>query len=288
MSKELPSIHFILPGGAVKGAFQAGFIYKLISDYSDKFTIYQVDCTSVGALNGLTLISPYENKEYIKNIWYSVSNIFDLFGNIVNNSFLQKIIALYNSIENKALLNSYPLKKKINDYLDQTDINNIQFEKFNCTVINLNSGKTEYINGNDVNIRKFILASASPWILTPPIKINEYEYSDGALLDLYPLKYLSKSKATYKIIIGYNKQQFNINGDTGNNMYTCINRIIDIAIYNRIIEQQEFILDIENDIIIIENTYKNCDNFNFNKNNIKELFELGEKNADDFARKYLN
>ena len=30
---KLPKIHFILPGGGVRGAFQAGFLYKLRKIY---------------------------------------------------------------------------------------------------------------------------------------------------------------------------------------------------------------------------------------------------------------
>ena len=48
-----PSIHFILPAGGVKGCFQFGFMYQLKKNFSHLFDIYQIDGTSVGALNGL-------------------------------------------------------------------------------------------------------------------------------------------------------------------------------------------------------------------------------------------
>ena len=42
---KLPKIHFILPGGGVRGAFQAGFLYKLRKIYGDKFEIARIDGT---------------------------------------------------------------------------------------------------------------------------------------------------------------------------------------------------------------------------------------------------
>ena len=42
----------------------------------------------------------------------------------------------------------------------------------------MNSGCTEYINGNNSEINKYILASSSVWIIEPPIEINNILYSD--------------------------------------------------------------------------------------------------------------
>jgi predicted acylesterase/phospholipase RssA len=48
---EKKHIHFILPGGGVNGAFQAGFIYRLMTDCSQYIEIDRIDGISVGALN---------------------------------------------------------------------------------------------------------------------------------------------------------------------------------------------------------------------------------------------
>lgn len=52
-----PKIHFILPAGGVRGAFQAGFIYRLFSKYRDTFIMQRIDGSSVGALNGFAIIN---------------------------------------------------------------------------------------------------------------------------------------------------------------------------------------------------------------------------------------
>ena len=280
--QNIPTIHFILPGGGVKGAFQAGFIYHLVNNYHNYYKLYQVDCTSVGSLNGLALICDNLIISELKEIWFTINNIFDVFGEISNIPVISKFLMIYNSVSNKALMNSKPLKKKINNFIKYIDCD---FEKYNCTVLNVNTGNTEYINGTNDNINKYILASASPWILSPPVEINNYEYSDAALLDLYPLKYLENSDATYKIIIGYNKNQFIKKGDSGDNIYTYLNRLMDISSNYSKQDQYTKIIN-DKDVILIENT-SNIEPFNFDNDNILNLFQLGIECAEEFALKYL-
>ena len=69
MSKK-PSIHFILPGGGVRGAFQAGFLYQIFQEYKEHFLIARIDGTSEVALNGFSVIN---NKiDILKNIWFNI------------------------------------------------------------------------------------------------------------------------------------------------------------------------------------------------------------------------
>ena len=78
MFEYLPKIHFILPGGGVRGAFQAGFMYNLFKKYDDQFEIARIDGTSVGSLNGFAIMNKkYENLK----IWLNINNINDLFSN---------------------------------------------------------------------------------------------------------------------------------------------------------------------------------------------------------------
>ena len=98
----IPTIHFILPGGGVNGAFQAGFIYHLVNKYYNYYKLYQVDCTSVGSLNGLALISDNLFISKLKDIWFTIDNIFDIFGEISTIPIINKFLMIYNSIGNKA------------------------------------------------------------------------------------------------------------------------------------------------------------------------------------------
>ena len=54
---KLPKIHFILPGGGVRGAFQAGFLHTLCKDFGGKFEIARIDGTSVGSINGFAIMN---------------------------------------------------------------------------------------------------------------------------------------------------------------------------------------------------------------------------------------
>ena len=106
----MPSIHFLLPGGGVKGCFQAGFIFRLLSLHYEKFTVYQVDCTSVGALNGLAFIRDKKYINDLKDIWFSIKNMDDIFCNISSLILLPSILSHFYSFGNKALFSSEPLK----------------------------------------------------------------------------------------------------------------------------------------------------------------------------------
>ena len=39
VKKKFPSIHFFLPGGGVKGCFQAGFLYQLFTDLTFRLNL---------------------------------------------------------------------------------------------------------------------------------------------------------------------------------------------------------------------------------------------------------
>ena len=59
---KLPKIHFILPGGGVRGAFQAGFLYTLCKNYSGnlrrhgKILIMLMICLIIGLIHRLLVI----------------------------------------------------------------------------------------------------------------------------------------------------------------------------------------------------------------------------------------
>ena len=70
---KLPKIHFILPGGGVRGAFQAGFLYTLCKNYSGKFEIARIDGTSVGSINGFAIMN--NDLDKLKETWENITNV---------------------------------------------------------------------------------------------------------------------------------------------------------------------------------------------------------------------
>ena len=168
------NIHFILPGGAVRGAFQAGFLYKLFSKYSSYFTIARIDGTSVGSINGIAIMN--DKYDLLKEFWYSLNSINDIFDNWCN-SFLGNWISTYRGFYNNGLYSN----KKLNNILisslqESWNMKSTLYkDKFSCVVVNIDTAKSEYIYGSNKNIIDYVTASASPWIVTNPIKIDKYD-----------------------------------------------------------------------------------------------------------------
>jgi predicted patatin/cPLA2 family phospholipase len=161
-------IHFILPGGGVNGAFQAGFLYRFLKDYYDKIIISRIDGISVGALNGLAII--LEDIEFIKSIWYYIEDRDTVFNSHGTNSEMWYKGSIYDSSGLRNLI-----------YMHKEFIKKEEIEKYNCVVHNCNTQTYEYINGTRPNLLEYIIASASPPLLSPYLKIDETFYSDGCI-----------------------------------------------------------------------------------------------------------
>jgi len=276
------SIHFILPGGGVRGSFQAGFIYHLKKNYNHLFEIYQIDGTSVGALNGLSLI--VDDHEHIKNIWYSIENIEHIFNPWTFKPLWNKFKTIYQGFFKKSLYQNDGLKSIIYD--NMTKINNTLLNKYNCVVTNVYTGEYEYINGSDENIKDYVMASASPWIISPMISINNYMYIDGGLLQTYPIQNIKNSKADIKLLLGYDNTHTNKIGMLGDNIITYLTRLIDISRLNQsnICKLSKYIN--KYNIIAVENPLQ-YPFLDFTIENITNGFEKGIEAAEEFCNKYL-
>ena len=280
-NSEKPSIHFVLPGGGVKGCFQAGFMYHLCKYFPDSFSLYQIDGCSVGALNSFAIAS--NNVDGLKETWDNISCMDDVFGYQSKIPIWNGIKTLYNAYYHKGIYRNN-LKKVINRY-DIPNENNLH--KFNCVVSNLRTGTFEYKNGTNPKIRDYVLASSNPWIVSAPIKVEEQIYTDGALLQTYPIEYFKDSPADLKIIVGYDEQHFEKYSNEGNNMLFYIARIIDICRNsNENIKITEQLLEEQKDIILINSPMK-IDTLTFDKTIIKDGFNMGMQAASKFVINYL-
>ena len=103
-----PKIHFILPAGGMKGCFQFGFLYRLKKRYSHLFDLYQIDGTSVGALNGYAYA---KNKlDYIKEIWLNIKGRDDFFSSLSRVPLLNYIVTGYNAIFGYGIYSNHKLE----------------------------------------------------------------------------------------------------------------------------------------------------------------------------------
>jgi NTE family protein len=282
MEIDKKTIHFILPGGGVRGCFQAGFIYHLQKNYSHLFEIYKIDGTSVGALNGMALL--FENPEHIKDIWFSLQNMETIFNPWTDKHLWNKLKTMYQGFFNKSLYQNDGLQNIVKNNIDK--INKKHLDKYNCVVTNLYTGEYEYINGSNEHISDYIIASASPWIIAPIVSINNYMYIDGGLLQTYPVKQLKNSKADIKLLVGYDIGHKNKLGMSGDNLITYLARVIDISRLNQsnIHKITKYIN--KYNIITVENPLQ-YPFLDFSIENITNGFEKGIEAADIFAKNYL-
>lgn len=176
------------------------------------------------------------------------------------------------------------LVQVIHDYhIDYTSIH-----KYNCALVNLDKGILEYINGTNENLIQYVIGSSSPWILSPPCKINNTMYTDGGLLELYPSKYIKSSNADIILIIGYDDNYNQLQGTIGDNIYTYLERIIEISMYKNIeanIDNINQLMKTKN-IVSIPNKM-NIDILNFSNDDISKNFDYGVEAVDIFIEKYL-
>jgi len=282
MQCKLPKIHFIMPSGGAKGSFQAGFIYQLFTHYSELFKIYQVDGISIGAINGLSIFS--KDMEKLKDIWFSIKSKEDIFCSLSNSYFFNDFFSYLYSFTNMSVFDNKKLIQLINNY----DIDYSSIHKYNCGLVNLDKGIIEYINGTNENLIQYVVGSSSPWILSPPCNINNTMYTDGGLLELYPSKYIKKSNADIIVIVGYDEHYNKLEGTIGDNIFTYLERIIEISMYNNIktnINTIKQLIDTHN-IVLIPNKM-NIDILNFSQEDIIQNFNYGSQAVLPFIEKYL-
>lgn len=266
-------IHFILPGGGVNGAFQAGFLYRLFKDCRDKIIIDRIDGISVGALNGLALI--LEDIEFIKSIWYYIEDRHTVFNSHNTNSEIWYKGSIYDSSGLRNII-----------YMHKEFINKDVMDKYNCVVHNCDTQSYEYINGTNPNLLDFIIASASPPIISPYLKIENTFYADGCLDQIYPIdslmtvdkdtNQLENNIHKINVVVGYydnaNYYLFNIYKTFKRNIYNNNTNIKTLIDTNRI-------------VTITNPCYYNI--IDFSRDNIDNGFKLGEEAAIQFYQTHI-
>ena len=281
-TQDKKTIHFILPGGGVRGSFQAGFLWCIRTHYSELYETYQIDGSSVGALNGFAYI--LKNPDDIRNIWFSINSIDDIFNPYSDKPIWCKLKTLYNGFYEKSISQNDGLRSILKN--NACNIDKKYLHLYNCVATNIYTGNYEYINGENQDILDYILASASPWIIAPPIAISNYLYIDGGLLQTYPIENIKNSNADIKIIIGTDNTHKNKIGMPGTNIFHYLTRLIDISRFNNSnINKLDKYINKYN-IINIENPLE-CPFLEFSTEQVRNGFNLGIDAAHKFAQKYL-
>lgn len=280
-------IHFILPSGGVRGCFQAGFMYELFTHYSSSFSIARVDGTSVGAINGIAVIC--DRIDLLKSIWFEISTIHDFFSSWSTLPIIGTLKNLYNGFYRNGLYNSNELRKKLCDNLLES-IQSLPAEtldKYSCCATNVSEAKSEYVKGSHPQLIEYILASASPWILCNPKTINGQMYTDGAVLDAYPIQYVDDADADLTVIVGFDQESVHLGTPNTSHLLYFIASLLDISRLHSFntFKLKQYLRTSK--CIPITNTMK-ISMVNFSQENIREGFEQGQRMAHLFYRTYLN
>lgn len=285
-TKYVPKIHFILPGGGVRGAFQAGFLYKLFKNFKDSFTIARVDGTSVGSINGFAIMN--NDLDKLRITWHNITGVNDLFDNWSDNPLIGGLSSLYYGYYNSGLFSNSKITSIVKDTYDKNWENYTDTfkHKYSCAVVNLENGRTKYVYGDDPNIIKYITASASPWVISNPVEILGEQYADGGLLETYPIKHVDKCDADITVIVGYDQEHFKYKSGDNRNLLTYLANLIDIARYNSMNTQKLKELIDSQKVVAIANpmTLLFVD---FDNEAIKDGFTSGEDFAETFYQTYI-
>ncbi len=286
MFEYLPKIHFILPGGGVRGAFQAGFMYNLFKKYDDQFEIARIDGTSVGSLNGFAIMNKkYEN---LKNIWLNINNINDLFSNWSDKYLIGRISSCIHGFYNNGIFSNNKIKESIieNSKDSWNSFENHYKEKYSCAVVNLKTASTEYIDGTNNHIVEYITASASPWIISNPVSINDTLYTDGCLLETYPIKNIGNCNADITIIVGYDQEHIKYIPGENYNILQYLANLIDISRFNskNHLETKDII---DKSKVVSIASPMNLNITDIDKEQIKDGFDIGMDFANTFYDTYI-
>ena len=267
-SKKKIKIHLILPGGGVRGSYQGGFLYVLMNFFSECFEFVKIDSTSVGALNGTGLcLGMYKD---LKDFWLNFNSINDIFNSHSNIPLIGTLVNAYSSYYNMGLTKNIKLEKYIEEFFEKATQN--ELDKIDIVVTNLSSSRYEYINGATDNFKSYLKASASPWILTKPTVISNVSYTDGALLQQFPLKNIGNINCDFIMIVGVDSEYFKyMYSDIGNNLFNYINKVLDVLYLQCNLNDYMKIMDLENKKLFNSKVYVAKYNLDFSPLDFNQL-----------------
>lgn len=203
----MDKIGFVLPGGAIKGAYQIGVVCGLINK---GILPGYISGISVGSLNSVLIVQKYEELKS-KGFTPGTKVFSSLLSEKLKNFWLQKITSPDNIVKKKSLLSVVidalkgeynglytfdPLRKLIQEQIDFNLINNSDIE-VEVGWVSLITGKLKY--GKPTLER--VLASSSIPFFIEKILVDGELCHDGGLVDNAPLKPAINKGCTHLHII---------------------------------------------------------------------------------------
>lgn len=262
----MPSL--ILEGGTLRPIFSAGVMDALLDN---NITFPYCIGVSAGITNGVSYISKQKGRNLEVVTKYRNDNRYLSYRNFLRCKSIFGLDFVFDEIPNNLIpfdmdtYRKYPGKVLVG-------------------VTNAHTGKTEYLNGKDLDDKATMLrATCAIPLLFPVIKINGKEYYDGGLCDPIPIKKAIADGNTKHLIIltqpkGYKKELSKknilvaklLNKKYPNLKTTLLNR------HNHYNETVKFCEQLENKgkALILRPEY-NLDSFEKDINKLKSSYDHG-------------
>lgn len=262
----MPSL--ILEGGTLRPIFSAGVMDALLDN---NITFPYCIGVSAGITNGVSYISKQKGRNLEVVTKYRNDNRYLSYRNFLRCKSIFGLDFVFDEIPNNLIpfdmdtYRKYPGKVLVG-------------------VTNAHTGKTEYLNGKDLDNKATMLrATCAIPLLFPVIKINEKEYYDGGLCDPIPIKKAIADGNTKHLIVltqpkGYKKELSKknilvaklLNKKYPNLKTPLLNR------HNHYNETVKFCEQLENEgkVLILRPEY-NLDSFEKDINKLKSSYEHG-------------
>ena len=262
----MPSL--ILEGGTLRPIFSAGVMDALLDN---NITFPYCIGVSAGITNGVSYISKQKGRNLEVVTKYRNDNRYLSYRNFLRCKSIFGLDFVFDEIPNNLIpfdmdtYRKYPGKVLVG-------------------VTNAHTGKTEYLNGKDLDDKATMLrATCAIPLLFPVIKINGKEYYDGGLCDPIPIKKAIADGNTKQLIVltqpkGYKKELSKknilvaklLNKKYPNLKTPLLNR------HNHYNETVKFCeqLESEGKVLILRPEY-NLDSFEKDINKLKSSYEHG-------------
>lgn len=262
----MPSL--ILEGGTLRPIFSAGVMDALLDN---NITFPYCIGVSAGITNGVSYISKQKGRNIEVVTKYRNDNRYLSYRNFLRCKSIFGLDFVFDEIPNNLIpfdmdtYRKYPGKVLVG-------------------VTNAHTGKTEYLNGKDLDDKATMLrATCAIPLLFPVIKINGKEYYDGGLCDPIPIKKAIADGNTKHLIVltqpkGYKKELSKknilvaklLNKKYPNLKTPLLNR------HNHYNETVKFCEQLENEgkVLILRPEY-NLDSFEKDINKLKSSYDHG-------------
>lgn len=262
----MPSL--ILEGGTLRPIFSAGVMDALLDN---NITFPYCIGVSAGITNGVSYISKQKGRNLEVVTKYRNDNRYLSYRNFLRCKSIFGLDFVFDEIPNNLIpfdmdtYRKYPGKVLVG-------------------VTNAHTGKTEYLNGKDLDDKDTMLrATCAIPLLFPVIKINGKEYYDGGLCDPIPIKKAIADGNTKHLIVltqpkGYKKELSKknilvaklLNKKYPNLKTPLLNR------HNHYNETVKFCEQLENEgkVLILRPEY-NLDSFEKDINKLKSSYDHG-------------